>query len=75
MLGFCDSNQIQDHEEDESSVGQKWWMHGVWSITRGAEKLLSWAECWKHAAEFYAWRGALRFLREVGFGMFLAGYT
>ena len=58
----------------------------VRSITRGAEKLLSWAECWARATEFYEGRACAErldlpgaqsttVLREVGFGTFLAGYS
>ena len=48
--------------------------------TQGAKKLLFGAENWARAAEYgarrrAAWRGPLRFLREVGFGTFLAGHS
>ena len=86
LLGFCDSNQVQDHEEDESSVSQKCWMRGCGDmrrarmrgdgVLRGARRSFCLGQNGKRMPQSSTRGcGALRFLREVGFGTFLAGYS
>ena len=46
----------------------------VRSITWGAEKLLSWAECRAHSAEFYAGHRVVRFVQDLVFPRSFDGY-
>ena len=63
-LDSFNSNHVQDHEKDESSVGQKGCMRGtrmrgMRRSTWGAKKLLFWADSRTRAAEYSPWRGVL----------------